>query len=54
MPIFFSRDNSLVATESHALHTTWNGLTDRTNTYKQVGQFPLKIFGKMLLLHSAI
>ena len=33
MPIFFSRNTSLVATKSHALHTTWNGLTDRANKY---------------------
>ena len=32
---FFSKSTSLVATESHALHTTWNGLitTDRTSLY---------------------
>ena len=33
MPIFFSRNTSLVATKTHALHTTWNGLTDRANKY---------------------
>ena len=42
MPTFFSKDTSLVAAESYALHTTWNGLTDRANTFKQVGKFPLK------------